>query len=237
MKAFLLAAGLGTRLQPLTDHIPKCLVTINGRPLIDWWYDAMKRGGVHEVLVNLHHLPELVVEHISRLNTDIKTVFFKEENLLGSAGTLLANADFVKEEKNFFIIYGDNLTSLSLPDFKNFHEAQNHPLSMALFRSSRPEHCGIAEMNNTDTIIDFVEKPQQPRSNLANAGIYIASPAVIENIPDKLPCDIGFDLLPLLVNRMSGWITNDYLIDIGTHENLEKARKEWPEVISQMKMR
>ncbi len=235
MKAFLLAAGLGTRLRPLTNDVPKCLIPIHERALIDWWYDAMQRAAVSEVLINLHHLPEKVVAHIGRLDTDIKTTFFWEETLLGSAGTLKANAGFVKGEENFFIIYGDNLTSLSLSAFKKFHDSQPHDVSMALFHSTRPENCGIAALDEKNTIIDFIEKPEQPKSDLANAGIYIATPAVIEEIPaDKLPCDIGFDLLPLFVNRMSGWTINDYLVDIGTHENLENARRDWPGVIKSL---
>lgn len=229
MKAFLLVAGLGTRLRPITDETPKCLVEIGGRALIDWWYDAMELAGVSEVLINLHHLPEKVRQHVNSRSTPVQTNFFLEETLLGSAGTLRANADFVKGEKSFFIIYGDNLTNLSLTAFQEFHNRQHQPLSMALFRSTKPENCGIAELDSENIVIDFIEKPKQPISDLANAGIYIATPAVIDAIPgNKLPCDIGFDLLPLFVNKMSGWIMDDYLIDIGTHENLEKARREWP---------
>jgi mannose-1-phosphate guanylyltransferase len=233
MKAFLLTAGLGTRLLPLTSHTPKCLVPIYGRPLIDWWFDALAKAGVTEVLINLHHLPDQVKEHVGTLPTTVKTTFFYEEILLGSAGTIRANFDFVKDEKTFFIIYGDNLTSLPLKGIYQYHSSQPHPLTVALFHANKPSSCGIAEVDPNGTIIDFVEKPSAPVSNLANAGIYVASPEIIQEIStEKMPCDIGFDLLPLFVNRMSGWLTNDYLIDIGTLENLEKARKEWPGVVN-----
>lgn len=232
MKAFLLTAGLGTRLLPLTEHTPKCLVPINDRPLIDWWFDAMQLAGVTEVLINLHHLPKKVRQHIDQLKTSVKTVFFFEENLLGSAGTLRANYDFVKDEKAFFIIYGDNLTSLKLSELYQYHLNQPHLLTMALFRTDKPRNCGIADMDENGTIRSFIEKPAEPLSDLANAGIYVASPEIIQKIPaSETPCDIGFDLLPLLVNNMSGWLTNDYLIDIGTIENLERARREWPGII------
>ena len=234
MKAFLLTAGLGTRLQPITFHTPKCLVPIGDQPLINWWYQSMESAGITEVLVNLHHLPESVRLHINGLTTPIKTHFFFEETLLGSAGTLRANADFVKGEAAFFIIYADNLTNLKLADLKKFHDQQSHPLTMALFHSSRPENCGIAELDKNDTISGFEEKPVKPLSNLANAGIYIASQSFMDKIPKhKVPCDIGFDVLPLFINKMSGWKTEDFIIDIGTHVNLEKARKEWPMIMKE----
>jgi mannose-1-phosphate guanylyltransferase len=231
MKAFLLTAGLGTRLRPLTDHTPKCLVPIGGKPLIDWWFDALEKAGVTDVLINLHHLPARVTDHVSKLSTPIKSHFFFEEQLLGSAGTLRANAGFVAGEKSFFIIYGDNLTSLSLAELQQFHDRQSHPLTMVLFHTNNPKSCGIAEIDENHTITVFVEKPAEPRSDLANGGIYMASPEVISAIPaDKTPSDISFDLLPQFTGRMSGWLTKDYLIDIGTMENLEKARREWPHI-------
>jgi mannose-1-phosphate guanylyltransferase len=232
MKAFLLTAGLGTRLQPITFHTPKCLVPIGDQPLINWWYQSMEAAGITEVLVNLHHLPEAVRLHISNLGTSIKTHFSFEVTLLGSAGAIRANADFVKGEDAFFIIYADNLTNLSLTDLKHYHDQQSHPLTMALFHSSRPENCGIAELDENGTIIGFEEKPAHPITNLANAGIYIGTQTFLEKIPNsQLPCDIGFDVLPLFINKMSGWKTDDYIVDIGTHENLEKARKEWPLIL------
>jgi mannose-1-phosphate guanylyltransferase len=104
---------------------------------------------------------------------------------------------------------------------------------MALFETNNPTGCGIVSLNSDATITSFEEKPANPISNVANAGLYVASPAVIDLIDAaKTPADIGFDLLPLLVDKMSGYKINDYLIDIGTHKNLEKARQDWPLLIS-----
>jgi mannose-1-phosphate guanylyltransferase len=233
MKAFLLTAGLGTRLHPITHTLPKCLVSIAGKPLIDWWFLSMKEADVTEVLINLHHLPDMVMAHIIALDTNIKVEFSYEPILLGSAGTLVANKAFVANETSFFIFYGDNLTNTSLSNLYDFHVAQPHGFTMALFETNNPGGCGIVSLNEQFTITHFEEKPAHPTSNLANAGLYVASPAVIDIIDSaKTPADIGFDLLPLLVNKMSGYKINDYLIDIGTHKNLEKARQEFPLLIS-----
>jgi mannose-1-phosphate guanylyltransferase len=233
MKAFLLTAGLGTRLHPITLTIPKCLVPIAGKPLINWWFESMQKAGVTEVLINLHHLPDLVMAHVNALDTPIKVEFSYEPVLLGSAGTLRANKNFVQDQKAFFIIYADNLTNTSLSNLYDFHVAQPQDFSMALFETNNPRGCGIVSLNEYFTVTHFEEKPANPVSNLANAGLYVASPKIISLIdPAKTPADIGFDLLPLLVGKMSGYKINDYLIDIGTHNNLEKARQDWPLLIS-----
>lgn len=227
MKAFLMAAGMGTRLKPLTDNIPKCLVPINGKPLLAWWIDLLEKHNVDEVLINLHYLPELVENFVKTYKTRVKINLVYEKELRGSAGTLLTNKEFVKDEKCFYILYADNLTSINLLEFLAEFEKSNHPFGMVLFRSDNPESCGIAELNNTKTIIGFEEKPKNPKSNLANAGIYLASPEILDLIPIKDVADIGFDLLPKLVNKMFGYETKEFFIDIGTFKNLEIAENNW----------
>ena len=117
MKAFLLAAGVGSRLRPITDTTPKCMLAIGGQPLLDIWLDAFDRAGVDEVLVNLHHLPDVVRNHLearagSLQPPAVRTVF--EPELLGSAGTLAANRAWVGGEEMFLACYADNLTDFDL---------------------------------------------------------------------------------------------------------------------------
>ncbi len=231
MKAFLLAAGLGTRLRPITDRIPKCLVEINGKPLLGWWIELMEKYNIDEVLINLHHFPDQVMNYVKDYKSKIEFKFYFEEELLGSGGTLRENRSFVANEREFFIFYADNLTNYNLTEFLSFHRREKQLFSMALFHSSEPSSCGIALLNNESIIIDFEEKPAKPKSNLANAGLYVASPDVLDIIPNYKLADIGYHLLPKLVNKMSGWVTDDYLIDIGTHKNLNKANNDWQKII------
>ncbi len=236
MKAFLLAAGLGTRLRPLTNSIPKCLVPIAGKPLLQWWFELLELHHVDEVLINLHYFSDRVREFAESYKGNLKIRLFHEETLLGSAGTLAANKEFVKDEKSFLILYADNLTNFNLSEFAKFHESKNVPFSMALFRAANPTACGIAELNNENIIVEFVEKPKEPKSDLANAGIYIAAPEVLDLIPDLDLADIGFHLLPQLQGKMAGMEIKDYLIDIGTLESLAKAEKDWPVIIGKKKV-
>jgi mannose-1-phosphate guanylyltransferase len=235
VKAFLLAAGLGTRLRPITDTLPKCLVPICGKPLLGWWIDLFEKYNITEVLINLHYLHEQVVEYVQNHPTKVKFHFFYEEKLLGSGGTLRHNYWFVEKEENFLVFYSDNLTNLNIGRFMDFHISHNHPFTMGLFRTDVPKSKGIAELDVHGTIISFIEKPKEPRSNLANAGVYAAHPEIIKEIPDKELADIGFDLLPRLQNRMAGIELEDYLADIGTIESLNKAQIEWQKIINHRK--
>lgn len=235
MKAFLLAAGMGTRLKPITDSIPKCLVNVCGKPLLSWWIDLFQKHGVDEVLINLHHLPDQVIAFIESNNSDVRFKFFYEEQLLGSGGTLRENKNFVKDESSFFICYADNLTNYNLTEFLNFHKSKMTDFSISLFRTDQPTAKGIALLDSNDVIIDFEEKPKNPKSKMANAGIYISSPKILDLIPQYAITDIGFHLLPKLVGKMTGWKTNDYLIDIGTLQDLEKAEFEWRKIIKEEK--
>lgn len=231
MKAFLLAAGYGTRLKPITDTVPKCMVPIRGHPLLGWWLKLLREHGVKEVLINTHYLPEPVWSFIEAYNFEQTglTVFESyEPDLLGSGGTIRANRAFVEGEDSFLICYADNLTDADLTDFLLFHKEHSAPLSMALFRTSTPEQCGIAELDEERRIVKFTEKPEYPKSNLANAGMYIADERIFNFLdPSKTPLDFGKDVLPMLVGQMYGWNTKGYLIDIGTMENYTRANGEW----------
>lgn len=230
MKAFLLAAGYGTRLRPITDTVPKCMVPIHGRPLLGWWFDLLRFHGVTDVLVNTHYLPRPVHDYIDRYNrqeTGMKAYPFYEETLLGSGGTVRANRYFIGGDENFFICYADNLTNLDLSGLLHAHRSGGGLLTMALFHTKTPRQCGIAEMGEERRIIAFEEKPEDPKSDLANAGVYVAKRELFDVFPTTTPLDFGKDVLPLLAGLMFGYEISDYLIDVGTPENYRRAEEEW----------
>ena len=228
MKAFLLAAGLGTRLRPITDTTPKCLVEIGGRPLLDIWLDALTKAGVDEVLVNTHHLAGQVEAHVARRETGPVVRLSHEPQLLGSAGTLLANRDFVAREELFLAINADNLTDFDLGLLVDAHLAAAPIATLTVSRVPRPSECGIVEVARDGRVVDFAEKPEHPRGDLANAGMYAFAPRVLDEVPLPLPRDIGQDLLPRLVGRARAVSVGDcYFRDIGTPSALEQALDEW----------
>jgi mannose-1-phosphate guanylyltransferase len=227
MKAFLLAAGLGTRLRPITDSTPKCLLSVGGRPMLDIWLDALAKAGVSEVLLNAHHLAEQVEAHVAARVGAPAVHLVVEPELLGSAGTLRANRNFVIGEDMFLAINADNLTDFDLDLLIDAHRAGNAVATLSLFRAPDPTKVGIVELND-GLVVGFEEKPMHPRGDLANAGMYAFAPVVIDEIIGPDPQDIGFHLLPALIGRARAVALNgSYFIDIGTPEALRRARNDW----------
>jgi len=226
----LLAAGPGTRLRPLTDTVPKCLVRIGDRVLLDHWLERFRNAGLHSVRINTHHLPELVQRHLAKRAAD--DVFHFEERfepvLLGSAGTLTANRDLASEADDVLIVYADNLSDMDLGAMLRLHAKHDDPITMALFRAPRPSSCGIVELDGSDRIVRFEEKPPHPASDLANAGVYLVRADTYREIADMKAFDLGRDVLPRYVGRMRGWIWDGYHLDIGTPEALDRARRDHP---------
>lgn len=227
MKAFILAAGMGSRLRPLTDRIPKCLVPIQGRPILEIWLKKLADVGVTEVLINTHYLAGQVEKFVVKYEGPLRIHLTYESVLLGSAGTIAKNSDFFDNGDDFFIIYADNLTKASLRLLWDFHCAHDGVATLGLFHSDSPSQCGIVSLNSEQKILEFVEKPNNPRSDLANAGVMVASAELFKYIPDKLVPDLGFDVLPQLIGKMYGHVLEEPLIDIGTIERYKKAQLLW----------
>lgn len=228
MKAFLLAAGVGSRLRPITNYLPKCMLVIDGRPLLDIWLDAFCCAGVDEVLVNLHHLPEVVRRHLAVRSAPPVVRTFYEPELLGSAGTLLANQKWIEGEEFFLACYADNLTDFDLRTLIVAHRAHRAPATLAVFRSDNPSAGGVVEIDGSGRLIGFTEKPSNPVSDLTNAGMYAFHPSVLDEIGGLPPSDIGYDLLPRLVGRALTVPVKGYFQDIGTPAAYWRARLEWP---------
>jgi len=232
VKAFLLAAGLGTRLRPLTDHTPKCMLEIDGRPLLDIWLDEFDRAGVDEVLVNLHGLDDIVRAHIESRGgpPDVHTVY--EPELLGSAGTLVANSGWVTGEELFLACNADNLTDFDLRTLIEFHRRGDGVATLTLFHAEQPSACGIVELDGAGRVVGFAEKPSDPVSDLANAGIYAFHPSVLDDVAGGPPLDIGYHMLPGLVGRARAIEIGGYFRDIGTVDAYRLAQEEWrPRVV------
>jgi mannose-1-phosphate guanylyltransferase len=228
VKAVLLIAGLGTRLRPLTNSIPKCLLPINGEPLLGIWFEKLVAAGVSEVLINTHWLADQVSDYVEKnCPPELKVTVFYEQQLLGSAGTLAANRDFFGSDP-FFIIYGDNLSDVNLADLYASHLKHRPVLTLSTFEAEFPERCGVAEIDHQQIIQGFVEKPQTPLSNRAAAGIYVAEPEIFDYFPQQKTLsvlDLGFDVIPRLIGKMRNY-SIDKLIDIGTFENYQKANED-----------
>jgi mannose-1-phosphate guanylyltransferase len=224
MKAFLLAAGFGTRLKPLTDRTPKCLLPVRGKPILQIWLEHLGKAGVTEVLVNTHYLHTQVEDFAGTWKESPRLQLVYEPVLLGSAGTLAQNRNFVGGEP-FLVCYSDNLTtfdvSLLMKELLASPGAQG---VMALHRTQEPHRCGIAALNPNGWVTQFEEKPREPKSNLANSGMYAFSAAALDSLPTVFPSDIARDFIPKLIPGLKGLEMKVPLLDIGTLASYEAAQ-------------
>ena len=201
---------------------------IADRPLLDFWIDHLAEAGIHEARVNTHAQADQVRAYITKVNSEgrLRLVESYEPTLLGSAGTVTANADLADEADQVVIVYADNFSDIDLRPLLAFHRTHGDPLTMVLFHAPNPRACGIAALDAVGRIVSFVEKPEQPASDLANAGLYVVDAQAYRQIAAMRAFDLGFEVLPRFVGRMRGWVWGGYHLDIGTHEALERARQD-----------
>ena len=226
MKVILLAAGFGTRLKPLTNNIPKCLVPIKGKPLLQIWLERLTEIGLNEFLINTHYLSKQVDLFINNGPFKCNCVIKNESTLLGTAGTLLSNLNFIEEEE-CMLVHSDNYC---LADFKEYIIAHNQRpshclMTMMTFRTDNPASCGIIELDENKVVIGFHEKVESPPGNLANGAIYILSNELIKIINDKFSTvtDFSTEILPHFLNKIYTYETKEVFMDIGTPLSYLKA--------------
>ena len=163
IKALVLAAGVGSRLHPLTNDWPKCLMPIGQRPLLDYWLETLYLLGIEDVLVNLHHHSPIVEEFLLRERFSNWVNYVYEEELLGTAGTLIANKDFF-EGATVLLIHADNWCQCNFKSFLNYH-VNGRPrscfITMMTFETDSPQSCGIVEVDKTNTVINFNHNSNQ----------------------------------------------------------------------------
>ena len=226
MRALLLAAGLGTRLRPITNTTPKCLVPIHGQALLAIWLQRLAQAGIGPFLVNTHYLSCQVDAFVeaSPYQKDISTVH--ERDLLGTAGTLVANLDFFADGDGL-LIHADNYC---LADFSAFLQAhRSRPpeclMTMMTFRTDAPSSCGIIELDTRGVVVGFHEKVVNPPSNLANGAVYILSAELLRRLGSDLRgvTDFSTEVLSLLVGKIYSYDAAATFLDIGTPENYAKA--------------
>ena len=226
MRALLLAAGCGTRLRPLTNTIPKCLVSIKGKPLLEIWLDRLTRADVGPFLVNTHYLADQVEQFISTSHYRDKVTLDYEAELRGTAGTLIANLDFFQGEDGM-LIHADNY---SLADFTAFIQAHQHRpeeclMTMMIFRTDTPSSCGIVELDERGVVKEFHEKVEDPPGNLANGAVYILSSDILGLMAKELRTakDFSTEILPRFIGKIYTYETTSIFLDIGTPESYSQA--------------
>jgi len=226
VKAIVLAAGEGTRLRPITNQVPKCLVPIKGKPLLEIWLEHLTKFGIGPFLINTHYLAEQVYAFISSTHYQDQVTLVHEKKLLGTAGTLIANLDFFQEQDGL-LIHADNYCLANFHDFIQTHyqRPRSCVMTMMTFRTDNPSSCGIVELDAQGVVVGFHEKVASPPGNLANGAVYILSAELLEKLGKDLKSvtDFSTEVLHRFVGQICTYETSEVFMDIGTPEAYAKA--------------
>ncbi|MEG1810293.1 MAG: sugar phosphate nucleotidyltransferase [Clostridia bacterium] len=230
MRAIIMAGGSGKRLRPITCSIPKPMVPLLNKPVIDYCIELIKSHGITDISITLFYLPNKIKEHIgdgSRFGVDVS--YSTEDQPLGTAGSVKLAAG--ERSDRLIVISGDAICDIDLTEAIRSHEASGAAVTIVLKKVTAPMEYGVVLTDETGRITRFLEKPMisEVFSDLANTGIYIIEPEVMQLIPDGQMFDFSCDLFPLLMQRgakMNGYETNGYWCDIGDLYQYMSAQRE-----------
>lgn len=229
MKAVIMAGGEGRRLRPLTCTLPKPMAEILGKPIIEYIFDLLCAGGVKHAAVTLGYLPHMIEESYKDGYKGLKLDFIREDEPLGTAGSVRNAANEFKEP--FFVVSGDALCNFDLVKIMAYHKASGAAVTVVAVEASDPREYGIVRVDKENRVTGFIEKPSwsQAVSNLVNTGVYVISPKCLELIPKEKPFDFASDLFPLMFERgmpIYCYHTSDYWCDIGNIEAYLKCQRD-----------
>lgn len=225
----MLAAGLGTRLRPLSEHWPKCLMPIGTRPLLEHWLLMLQRAGIENIMVNTHHHAARVDEFLDSAGVSGLVHRFHEPELLGTAGTLRANAGFFGES-TVLLVHADNWCRCDFADFLDFHTCRRPSgcvITMMTFSTDSPRSCGIVETDAAGVVTAFHEKVESPPGNRANGAVYLLEPSVLAWLQERPEVsDFSTGVIPAFIGRIATWHNRGIHRDIGTPESLLLAQRD-----------
>lgn len=220
MRAMVMAAGKGTRLRPVTDLLPKPMAPVANRPVLHHILRLLQCHGFDEVVLNLHHLPDVITSYLgdgSALGVDVR--YSPEPELLGTAGGVKKNEDFLGTG-TFLIMSGDALTDIDLTGLLAAHRRHGSIATLAVKEVSDPSLFGVVVTDDDDRVLGFQEKPsrEEARSHLCNCGIYVFEPEIFSLIPAGQFDDFGSRLFPDMLKQgipFHAHSFNGYWSDVG----------------------
>ncbi|KAB2954152.1 nucleotidyltransferase family protein [Heliorestis acidaminivorans] len=227
MKAVIMAGGLGTRLKPLTDNLPKPMVPIHGRPAMEYAVMLLKKHGITDIAVTLHYHPKMIMNYFGDGSQfGVRFSYFIEREPLGTAGSVKQAQEFLDE--TFLVISGDGITDIHLGKVIEFHNQRSSLATMALTQVDDPTQFGIVITDSDGRINRFIEKPKKEEifSNTVNTGIYALEPEIFSHIPDGL-YDFSKELFPTIMKKQLpffGVPIKGYWRDIGTIDQYHQVQ-------------
>ncbi|MBP3951248.1 nucleotidyltransferase family protein [Bacillus sp. YZJH907-2] len=234
MKGVILAGGKGTRLRPLTSSMPKPMVPLMQKPVMQYSIELLKKHGITDIAVTVHYLPEVIRDYFGDgSDFGVRLTYFEEFTPLGTAGSVKQAETFLDEP--FVVISGDALTNFNLKEGIDFHQSRNSLVTVFMKEVDNPFSFGVIQTNQHNQIIRFLEKPKVSEcfSNTVNTGIYIMDPSIFSHMQEKVQLDFSLDVFPRVIDsgQLYGYHANGYWSDIGTLKQYHQAQHDWLQMI------
>lgn len=225
MQALILSAGKGKRLRPMTNTLPKVMIDVFGKPLLEHHILLLKQYEVRDIFINLFYMPKKIIDHFDNgekfgVNINYSHEYLKRSylgpKLLGSAGAL---HNFKKElQDDFFVLYGDIFMKVNLKKMLAFHQQKKSLFTIAVHPSTHPKDSDLIKVNREMNIISWIKTPHKLSSGLSSAGLFIINSQVLEFLPKIVPYDFAHDFIPQLIKKIPlfAYNTHELMMDIGT---------------------
>ena len=230
VKIIILAGGRGERLRPITNTIPKPMVEISGRPLLEHIIEHFKKNDLHDIILTVSYLAEVIQNYFGNgKKFGIRISYSKEKKLLGTAGSIGKLRRII--HNTFIVASGDIIRYLNITDVLKFHKEKKGIATICIYKNFSVNPKSIIKINKVGKIISFIERPKDGKKDSvwSNASFYIFEPRIFDYIFENQPSDFGKDIFPALISSnqtIYGYIHEGYFQDIGTITKLQKVRKD-----------
>lgn len=231
MKVVIIAGGQGTRIASINNEIPKAMIPVEGKPVIEYQVELAKRYGFDEFIFIVGYLGNIIEDYFSDGSKwGVSIEYYKEESPLGTAGAL----PFIKEKlkDDFFVFYGDTIMDVDLIQMLEFHKNRHADASLFLHPNDHPYDSDLVAINENAKVTEFFTRPYPEgfvSKNLVNAALYILSPNIIRYIPINKKSDFGKHIFPTCLNselNLYGYVSAEYIKDMGTPDRYEKVSED-----------
>ena len=222
MKALFLAGGMGTRLKPLTDELPKPMVPIMNKPLLQRSMENLRKCGIHEIVISTGYKPQYIEAYFGDGSKfGLKIEYICEESPLGTGGAIKKTGHLYND--TFLVFNADILVNMDFQELVRFHKSKKAVATIAVTRVSNPSAYGVIEYDPSDYAVSFTEKPKadEVKSNYINAGVYVFEPEVLREIAADRPVSVEREIFPALLcsgYKIAVYKGCKYWMDIGTPE-------------------
>lgn len=228
MKVVIIAGGKGTRIASINSEIPKAMISVNGKPVLEYQIELAKRYGYVDIWLVIGHLGDKIRRYFNDGSQWGVNIHYYEENMpLGTAGALADLKEVMDDD--FFVFYGDTVMDIALDQMYDFHRQHGADATLLLHPNDHPNDSDLVELGEGDEILCFYPKPHSELftyRNLVNAALYILSPSIISNVPKGEKSDFGKHVFPKALKaglKIYGYISPEYIKDMGTPDRYEKV--------------